>query len=70
MTLVRTTTGQPITCVWDDCTRPGHNEIMVKEQHTDGQWWNYIFCSERHKNLHVNGAKAYGNLAVGSGHGT
>lgn len=62
MTLVRTHTGEPILCVWDDCTKPGQNEIMVKERHDDGEWWNYIFCSERHKSMHINGPKSYGNL--------
>ena len=69
MTYVRTHTGEKIICVWDDCRKPGHDEIKVKERHDDGQWWDYIFCTEFHKQLHINSPKSYGNVTVGAGHG-
>lgn len=66
MTYVRTHTGEKVLCVWDDCQRPGRDEIKVKLQHEDLQWWDYIFCSEFHKALFTNGHVSYSRVAVGS----
>lgn len=69
MTPVRTTTGDKILCVWDDCQKHGVDEIKVKLQHEDGEWWNYIFCTEFHKALFTNSHREYSRVAVGSGRG-
>lgn len=70
MTYVRTHTDEKIVCCWDDCRKPGHDEIKVKLQHEDQAWWDYIFCTERHKALFVHSHVEYSRLPVGSGRGS
>lgn len=69
MTLVRTSTDEVIVCCWDDCRKPGHDEIRVRLQHEDLHWWIYVFCTEFHKALFVNSRAEYGRVQVGSGRG-
>jgi len=66
MTYVRTHTGEKIVCCWDDCQRPGHDEIKVQLQHENKEWWNYLFCTERHKQMFVNSHREYARLPVGA----
>ena len=63
MTLVRTSTDQIIVCCWDDCQKPGHDEVKVKLQHEDLLWWSYIFCTDFHKALFANSQAQYGRVA-------
>lgn len=65
MTYVRNThTGEKLLCCWDDCERPGQDEIRVMEK--QGQHNAiYIFCNTVHRNMHINGHNSYGRLAVG-----
>lgn len=60
--MVRNGHGIPIKCVWDDCEKPGYDEIkvIVKEPQ---KHVHYIFCSERHKRFHIRGHQDYGKLA-------
>lgn len=64
MTYVRNSTGQKLLCCWDDCERAGHNEIQLALVQ-DGKRAIYIFCTEAHKAMHVNGHVSYGNLRLG-----
>lgn len=60
-TVVRNDFGVPILCAWDDCQNSGYDEIkvIVTEQ---GKRLHYIFCSEQHRQLHINGHHEYGKL--------
>lgn len=63
-TLVRnTSTGIPMMCCWDDCTRDGYDEIkiIVREPQKN---LHYIFCSERHKRLYTTAHREYGKLGA------
>lgn len=61
--LVRNSLGVPILCAWDDCQKPGYEEVkvIVKEPTKE---LHYIFCSERHKAFHVGGHEHYGQLGT------
>lgn len=65
-TLVRLvgTDGRPVTCAWDDCTRPGYEELKVIVKEPGGKNLHYIFCSERHKAYHLGGHEHYGQLGT------
>lgn len=60
-TLVRNAQGIPIKCAWDDCERPGYDEIKVVVKEPTKEL-HYIFCSDRHKGYHIHGHQAYGKL--------
>lgn len=63
-TLVRNPgTGNPISCAWDDCQKYGYDEIKVVVSEPAGKKLHYIFCSDLHKRLHINGHHAYGKAA-------
>jgi len=64
VTYVRNSTGQKLLCCWDDCEIAGHDEIRVTAVQ-DGKRAIYIFCSERHKQMHINGHNSYGNTRMG-----
>lgn len=59
-TRVRNALGIPIKCAWDTCERDGYDEIkvVVREQNKN---LHYIFCSEGHRQYHINGHHSYGN---------
>ena len=61
-TLVRNSMGKPIPCAWDDCEKPGYDEIkiVVKEPRKD---LHYIFCSSVHKRFYMASHHQYGKLA-------
>lgn len=54
-------TGVPLKCAWDDCEKPGYDEIklIVKEPQKN---LHYIFCSEIHKRFQIHGHHEYGKL--------
>ena len=55
-TRVRNRFGKPIPCCWDDCERDGFEEHKAR---IDGQF--YVFCSDRHRRMHLAGHRSYGN---------
>ncbi len=77
MTDGRRELGPPLLCCWQDCPKPGKNEIRVvvtegKEADTfvygDAAPPNtitYIFCCETHKLYFVNSHRDLGNLPPG-----
>lgn len=63
-----------LRCCWDDCEEQGvtlHQTIF--HDHARGYTCNhplarhvkYVFCSERHRQLFLNGHRAYGKLPTG-----
>lgn len=64
MTYVRNAEGHRLPCCWDDCQRPGHDEIRLVEA-KNGQNAIYVFCSESHRQLHRNSHIQYGRLPLG-----
>jgi hypothetical protein len=60
-TMVRNGQGIPILCAWDTCDSPGFDEIKVVVNEPRKKL-HYIFCSEKHKQYHINGHRAYGNV--------
>ena len=61
-TPVRNDQGNPILCAWDDCEKPGYDEIKVIVREPQ-KTLHYIFCSEQHKRYHIHGHREYGKLA-------
>lgn len=59
-TRVRNALGVPILCAWDDCQSDGFEEhkVIVREP---SKTLHYVFCSERHRQFHIAGHRAYGN---------
>ena len=67
-----------LPCCWDDCERTGTTLYQTRfHDHSphvscETPWvkhvW-YVFCSERHKQLFLNGHHEYGKLASGTGRG-
>lgn len=55
-------TGNAIMCAWDDCQKPGYDEIKVVVREPR-KTLHYIFCSEQHKRYHIHGHREYGKLA-------
>lgn len=63
-----------LLCCWDDCEEQGVDlhKVMV-HAHARGYTCNnpfsqhvwYVFCSERHRQLWMNGHRAYGHLPTG-----
>lgn len=82
MTLVRNTvTKRILPCCWDDCDRAGHTQWQARvprepDDATEARLIAtgqipppmsiYIFCSDRHRMMWVNGHRSYGNLPSGS----
>lgn len=70
MTLVRTATGEKILCAWDDCPRPGQDEIRIEKPQDEANPMKgnliYIFCTERHKALYQHSHRELRRLPVGS----
>lgn len=60
-TLVRNARGVPLLCAWDDCERDGYEEVKVIVRDA-GKELHYVFCSERHKSMHLAGHVDYGNV--------
>lgn len=60
-TLVRNFVGRPLLCAWDDCDHNGYEEVKVIVKDGDKRL-HYVFCSERHKQMHIAGHRSYGNL--------
>lgn len=54
-------TGNRILCAWDDCEKPGYDEIKIIVREPQ-KTLHYIFCSERHKRYQINGHQSYGKL--------
>ena len=58
--------GQPLLCCWDDCERPGYDEIRgTGPSDVPGQALIYIFCTDRHKALWLASPRGYGRLPSG-----
>jgi hypothetical protein len=58
----------PLLCMWDDCEKPGHDEIKVVIHEGNGRHRksvHYIFCTPTHRDYFRNSHKSYGNLASG-----
>ena len=55
---------KPYICCWDDCQRLGTtlHPVIVRE---GKEKTIYIFCSERHRQYHINSHIAYGRLPPG-----
>lgn len=49
-----------IRCAWDDCEKDGYDQIKVVVREPKKNL-HYIFCSETHKQMHINGSRDYGN---------
>lgn len=62
-TLVRNAQGVPLLCAWDDCEKDGYEEVKVIVR-DNGKNLHYVFCSERHKRMHIAGHQSYGNLTA------
>ena len=60
-TLVRNALGVPLRCAWDDCDHNGYEEVKVLVRDGD-KTLHYVFCSDRHKRMHIAGHRSYGNL--------
>lgn len=60
-TIVRNGHGIPIKCCWDDCEKSGYDEIKVIVREPQ-KTLHYIFCSERHKRMHITSHHTYGKL--------
>lgn len=57
-----------VMCAWDDCERDGYElyKIRVNEAaYGPPRMYNYVFCTERHKQFFLHSAKAYGKLPPG-----
>jgi YHS domain-containing protein len=68
MTLVRNGSGVALLCCWDDCEKPGHEEIKVVTREgtkAKPKDTHYVFCSAAHKSLFKNSHHSYGNAAPG-----
>lgn len=52
--------GRKLPCCWDDCDAIGYDEIKVVVREP-GKELSYVFCSERHKSMHLAGHVDYGN---------
>lgn len=59
--MVRNSMGIPIRCAWDDCQSPGYDEhkVIINEPNKK---LHYIFCSDRHRQFHINSHHSYGKL--------
>lgn len=55
-------TGNVILCAWDDCQKPGYDEIKIIVTEPTKKL-HYIFCSERHKRYQLHGHREFGKLA-------
>lgn len=61
-----------IRCAWFECEKPGY-ELYKSIQHEHGRnipcaagdHVNYVFCSERHKQLFRHSHESFGNLPPG-----
>lgn len=52
----------PLMCCWDDCEKHGDNRWRVEVRPTRGAPATiYIFCSEGHRDYHLNSHREYGN---------
>lgn len=68
------TTGTWIQCCWFECEKPGyelyksvlheHAKTMTCD-HPMSQHVNFIFCSERHRQLYLNSHRNMGQLPPG-----
>lgn len=63
-----------LLCGWDDCERQGVTLHQARHHahargyrcdHPDAKHVTYVFCSERHRQLFLNGHRAYGRLPLG-----
>jgi hypothetical protein len=63
-----------ITCCWDECWKDGVELHKIRSHdHARGLPCNhpaakhvfFVFCSERHKMMFLNGHRDYGNLPAG-----
>lgn len=54
-------TGNLILCAWDDCGKPGYDEIKIVVNEPQKKL-HYIFCSDRHKRYHIHGHREYGKV--------
>lgn len=60
-------TGRVVMCSWSDCTHPGDDRVQFQVPHESPRWVDkttgkqemvvYIFCSERHKQMWVDGSQ-------------
>lgn len=63
-----------LLCAWDDCGKQGVTlHLAVHHAHAVGyrcdnpesKHVKYVFCSERHKQMFLNGHLSYGRLPLG-----
>lgn len=56
--------GVAYPCCWDDCQKTGTMLHLLPIREGE-EVTNYVFCSERHKQYHINSHVAYGKLPAG-----
>jgi hypothetical protein len=55
---------QAYLCCWDDCSKRGTMLHLLRIWEGE-ELTNYVFCSDRHKQYHINSHVAYGKLPAG-----
>lgn len=59
--------GQLVTCAWDDCERPGWQEVRIEVTDPGAdRAVTYVFCTDRHRDYWRHSHKDNGNLPPGS----
>ncbi len=64
--------GRKIMCAWDTCERDGYEMYKIRENdaasgHTP-RWYNYVFCTERHKQYWINNMRPGNNNNLPAGY--